>query len=279
MRSVFGHAGLLIGIVIFVLLVVAAVFGPMVIPHDPITQDLTRSTLSPVWEADGSWLHPLGTDRLGRDYLARLLSGARISLIVGVGAASVGMIIGVTLGAVAGYFGGWIDTAISFLLTLQLSLPGLLLAMALVFLIGPSIIVVIGVIGCLHWSYFLVVTRASVMQIRALDFVAAAQVVGMGRLSILLREILPNLFNNIIIVFTLEMGAAVLAEATLSFLGVGIQFPTSSWGLMIAEGRNSMFFDPWLVVIPGIALFLLILSANLIGDGLRDVTTPERSSK
>ncbi len=117
------------------------------------------------------------------------------------------------------------------------------------------------------------------MQIRALDFVAAARVIGMGRLSILLREILPNLANNIIIVFTLEMGAAVLAEATLSFLGVGVQFPTSSWGLMISEGRNSMFFDPRLVVIPGVALFLLILSANLIGDGLRDVTTPERDTK
>jgi peptide/nickel transport system permease protein len=217
----------------------------------------------------------LGTDHLGRDYLTRLMYGARISLAIGLGAASIGCLIGVTLGVLAGYFGGRVDQAVSYLLTCQLALPTLLLAMSLVFLIGPSVFVVICIIGVLHWTYFLVVTRAATLQIRELDYVTAARALGCSRFQVITHEVLPNVTNQIIVIFTLEVGIAIIAEASLSFLGVGVPAPHPSWGLLIAEGKNSMFFRPWLVVIPGLVLFALVIAINLMGDGLRDVTAPE----
>ena len=274
-RRMLHHSGFLIGAGLMALLVVAAIFAPHIAGHGPFDQDLAHRLAPPAWLAGGSWEHLLGTDHLGRDYLARLCYGARVSLAIGLGAATVGCLIGVTLGVCAGYFGGRVDQVVSYLLTCQLALPGLLLAMALVFLIGPSLAVVICVIGSLHWSYYLVVTRAATMQLRGLDFVVAAEALGESRWQVIVHELLPNLLNPIIVIFTLEIGVAVLAEAALSFLGVGVQPPTPSWGLMIAEGKDAMFFRPWLVILPGIALFVLVMAANLMGDGLRDVTAPE----
>ena len=270
-----GHHGFFIGVTILVVLSLAAIFAPYLAPHDPYAQSLATRMLPPVWDAGGTWEHILGTDQNGRDYLSRLIYGARISMIIGLGAASVGMTIGVKAGVLAGYFGGRVDQAVSFMLTAQLALPGLLLAMALVFIIGPSIYVVIGVVGALHWSYYLVVTRAATQRIRSLDFVAAARAAGASSRQILWHEILPNLAAQIIVIFTFELGTAILAEASLSFLGVGIQPPTPSWGLMIAEGKQAMFYRPWLVVLPGLCLFALVIGANLTGDGLRDITSPE----
>ena len=275
LRRARAHSGLLIGGTILVVLILVALFAPLIAPHDPNVQSLANRLLPPVWDHGGKAEFLLGTDQNGRDYLSRLIYGARISLLVGFGAAGIGLLIGVTLGLVAGYFGGWADLGVSFILTAQLAFPGLLLAMALVFIIGPSVWVVIGVIGGLHWTYYLVVTRAATMRLRSMDFVAAAEATGASRWRILAREILPNLVSQIIVIFTFELGVAVLAEAALSFLGVGIQPPTASWGLMIAEGKQAMFYRPWLVVLPGIALFLLVIGANLFGDGLRDVTSPE----
>ncbi len=166
------HPGFLIGSGIVILLVLIAVFAPLLAPHDPFEQALSARMAPPVWNQGGSWDHLLGTDQNGRDYLSRLIYGARISIGIGLGAAAIGLLIGVTLGVIAGYFGGWVDHAVSFLLTAQLALPGLLLAMALVFIIGPSIWVVIGIIGVLHWTYYLVVTRSATQRLRSLDFVA-----------------------------------------------------------------------------------------------------------
>jgi peptide/nickel transport system permease protein len=270
-----GHKGFLIGFTIMALLTVLAVLAPYVAPHDPFEQVLARRLMPPVWVDGGTWAHIFGTDHIGRDYLSRLLFGARISLLIGLGAASLGCVIGVSLGITAGYFGGRIDQAVNYLLTCQLALPPLLLTMALVFLIGPSVVVVICVIGVLHWSYFLVVVRTATLQIRGLDYIAAARTLGSTRRQIIFHEILPNLLNQIIVVFTLEVGVAILSESALSFLGIGIQPPTPSWGLMIAEGKDAMFFQPWLVILPGAGLFLLVLAINLMGDGLRDVTAPE----
>lgn len=274
-RNILHHPGLMLGLVILASLVILAAFAPWISPYNPYDQQLPQRLLPPVWVHGGSAAHLLGTDHLGRDYLSRLIYGARVSLLIGFGAASIGCVIGVTLGICAGFFGSIIDRIVSFILTCQLALPGLLLAMALVFLIGPSVGVVICVIGFLHWSYYLVVTRAATQKIRDLEYITAARAIGSSRLQIMVTEILPNLFSEIIVIFSLEVGVAVLAEAALSFLGVGIQPPTSSWGLMIAEGKVSVFLRPWLVILPGMFIFLLVLAANLVGDGLRDLMSNE----
>jgi peptide/nickel transport system permease protein len=274
-KRIKGHRGLIIGFSIIVALMLVGIFAPLITPYDPFEQVLSKRLLPPIWSEGGSLTHVFGTDHLGRDYLSRLIFGTRISLMIGYGAATVGMLIGVSLGICAGYFGGRVDQIISYILTCQLSLPGLLLAMTLVFYIGPSVYVVIGVIGVLHWTYYLVVTRAAAMQIRQMDYIAAAQAMGSSKFDIIWKEILPNLMSQIIVIFTLEVGFAILAESALSFLGIGIQAPTPSWGLMIAEGKVAMFFQPWLVIIPGCALFILVLATNLMGDGIRDVTSPE----
>ena len=268
------HGGLKFGLCLFLVISFIAFFGPNFLDYSPYQQDLSKRLLPPIWISGGSWDHIFGTDGNGRDYLARIINGARISLIIGIGAAFVGMIIGVTLGVLAGYFGGLIDHAINFLLTCQLALPGILLAMSLIFLIGPSVSVVIFVIGGLHWTLFLVVARTSTKRIRAFDFVTAAKALGLNHRQIIIREILPNIANQIIVIFTLEVGVAILAEASLSFIGVGIQPPTPSWGLLIAEGKDAIFFQPWLIILPGIALFALVVSINMLGDGLRDITDP-----
>ena len=274
-RRAMGHTGFLIGAGLILGLTLIAIFAPLIAPHDPFVQSLSSRMLPPIWSEGGSWDHLLGTDQNGRDYLSRLIYGARVSISIGLGAATIGMLIGVTLGVLAGYFGGWVDHGVSFLLTAQLALPGLLLAMALVFIIGPSIWVVICIIGVLHWTYYLVVTRSATQRIRNLDFVAAAAASGATPRQIIWHEIVPNLVSQIIVIFTFELGIAILAEASLSFLGVGIQPPTPSWGLMIAEGKQAMFYRPWLVVLPGFCLFTLVIGANLMGDGLRDITAPE----
>lgn len=270
------HYGLKIGFGILLVMAVFALFAPWLAPHDPYLQNLPMRMLPPVWVEGGSWEYLLGTDHLGRDYLSRIIYGARISMTIGIGAATIGMIIGVTLGLIAGYFGGWLDQAVNFLVTCQLAVPSLLLIMALVFVIGQSITVVIFVIGATHWVFYLVVTRSATLRLRELDFVAAAQAMGCSRFQIAVKEVLPNLMNQIMVIFTLEVAVAILNEATLSFLGLGIPSPIPSWGLMIAEGKQAMFFQPWLVILPGISLFILVIAINLLGDGVRDVTVTNR---
>ena len=184
-------------------------------------------------------------------------------------------VIGTTLGVLAGYFGGRVDMVINFIITTRLSMPVVLVALAVVSLIGSSLTVVIWVLGLLIWDRFAVVMRSATQQVRALDFVTAAQALGCSTWRILTSEIMPNIANHLIVVATLEMAHAILLEAALSFLGLGVQPPEPSWGLMISEAKGLMFFDGWLIAIPGTALFMLVLAINLLGDGMRDVTAPE----
>jgi peptide/nickel transport system permease protein len=274
-RKAKSHLGFQFGAFIVVTFALIAILAPLIVPHDPYVQNLSNRLLSPVWNEQGTWQHILGTDHLGRDYLSRLIYGARISMGVGFGAATLGCLIGVTIGLSAGYLGGRVDQAASFLLTCQLALPSLLLAMALVFFVGSSVAKLVIVLGVLHWQYYMVVTRTLTRQIRSLEYVSAARSIGSTDRQILFYEILPNLLNQIIVVFSLEMAVVIIHEASLSFLGVGVQPPTASWGLMIAEGKTMMYFKPYLVMIPGAALFLLVLAVNLLGDGIRDITAPE----
>jgi len=276
-RRVFGHAGFVTGAVVLAVIVAMALLAPLLAPHDPYEQILDRKLIPPVWfdSPKATWEHPLGTDLLGRDYLSRLLYGAQISLMIGFSAMAISMVLGTVVGVIGGYFGGRVDMVCNFIITTRLALPVVLVAIAVVSLVGSSLTVVIWVLGLLIWDRFAVVMRAATMQLRNRDFVVAAQAIGCSRARIIFSEIMPNIANSLIVVATVEMAHAILLEAALSFLGLGVQPPDPSWGLMISEAKGLMFFDAWLIAIPGTALFLLVLSINLLGDGLRDVTAPE----
>ncbi|ACA17384.1 binding-protein-dependent transport systems inner membrane component [Methylobacterium sp. 4-46] len=278
LRRGLSHAGFLIGAGLLGLVLLTALAAPLLAPHDPYAQDVSRRLIPPIWQAKGSWEHLLGTDKLGRDYLSRLIYGSQISLLIGFSAALISGLIGTTLGLLAGYFGGRIDALVSYVVTTRLALPVVLVALAMAALVGGSLKVVVLVLGLLLWDRFAVVTRAATRQVRAQDFVAAAEAQGFSTARILLQEILPNILNALIVVATLEMAHAILLEAALSFLGLGVQPPLPSWGLMIAEGKPYMLFQPWVITIPGVALLVLVLAVNLLGDGLRDITAPERRS-
>lgn len=273
-KQIFGHQGLLIGGVVLGLLVIVALFAPVIAPHDPYAQSLLSRMEPPVF-LGGTWEHPLGTDHLGRDYLSRLIYGARVSLMIGLVAALISGLIGTAMGVAAGYFGGRVDAVVTFLINVRLAMPVVLVALAVVAIFGGSLTVVILVLGLLLWDRFAVVMRSSTLQVRGREYVAAARAIGCSNTRIVMSEIMPNIVNNLIVVVTLEMAHAVLLEAALSFLGLGVQPPTPSWGLMVSEGKQMMLFEPWLVLIPGFVLFALVLAINLLGDGLRDVTAPE----
>ncbi len=277
-RRMLTHKGFIIGGLMVLAVFIVAIFAPYIAQHDPYHQDLSNRMITPVWSETGSWEHPLGTDAMGRDYLSRLAYGARISLFIGFSCMAIAAVIGISLGLIAGYFGGMADMIVSFIITVRLALPAVLVAIAVVALMGGSIQVVVMVLGCLIWDRFAVILRATTQQIRAMDYVQAAKAAGCSIPWLMIREIMPNLLNSIVIVATLEIGRAILLEAALSFLGMGVQPPTPSWGLMISEGKDMMLFDPYLVTIPGVALFFLVLGMNLFGDGLRDVTSPEGRS-
>lgn len=275
LRRGLSHRGLLIGLTILAIVVVGALLGPLLVSHDPFAGNLAQRLVPPFWHDRGSAEHLLGTDHLGRDYLARLLYGARISLLIGLAVSLISGVIGTLLGVLAGYFGGRTDAIILFIITTRLAMPVILVALAVVALIGSSLQTVILVLGLLLWDRYALVMRASVMQARSMDYVLAARAQGSSAIQIVIAEIMPNIANNLIVVSTLEMAHAVILEAALSFLGLGVQPPLPSWGLMVSEGKEFMLFDPWLITIPGVMLFLLVLSINLVGDGIRDVTAPE----
>ncbi|XDA97942.1 ABC transporter permease [Sulfitobacter sp. LCG007] len=270
------HPSLLIGGGIVVLMILIAIFAPLLAPYDPLAQDITNRTVPPVWYEKGSWAHILGTDQLGRDYLSRLIFGARISLFIGFAAVAIAGVIGTVLGMLGGYFGGRIDMLVTFLTTIRLSLPVILVALAVVAVFGGSIGIVVVVLGLLKWDRFAVVIRATTAQIARLEYIRAAQASGASTFYILTREVLPNLTPQLIVVATIEIASAILVEAALSFLGLGVQPPTPSWGLMISEAKAYMFFSFWLIAIPGLALASLVFAINMAGDGLRDLITPDR---
>lgn len=274
-RRARGHAGLLVGAGVLAVIACMALAAPLLAPHDPYAQDLGRRLIPPIWHDEGGWAHPLGTDMLGRDYLSRLIYGSQISLLIGFSVMLISGLIGTSLGVAAGYFGGKVDLVVTYLTTVRLALPVILVALAVVALVGSSLWLVILVLGLLKWDRFAVVMRSATMQVRGLEYVQAARAVGCSTARIVLGEILPNVASALVVVATLEMASAILLEAALSFLGLGVQPPLPSWGLMISEAKAYMFFSAWLITIPGGALLALVLAINLLGDGIRDVTEPE----
>jgi peptide/nickel transport system permease protein len=259
-----------LGAVIVLSVALVAIFAPLLVPHDPFAQDLNARLIPPSFMDGGRPENFLGTDQLGRDYFSRLIYGARISMLIGTMAVITSGIIGTTLGVLGGFFGGRVDDLVMFAITTRLSIPLILVALAVVSLVGSSLPVVMFTIGLLLWDRFAVVSRATTMQVRTLDYVSAAWAAGCSRTHILTREVLPNIVHHLVVVATLEMALAILLEAALSFLGLGVPPPLPSWGLMISEAKDYMFFSPWVIMVPGIALFVLVLGINLLGDGLRD---------
>jgi peptide/nickel transport system permease protein len=275
LRRMLGHRSFVIAGVVLAVMIALAIAAPLVAPYDPYAQDLSHRLVPPAFMEGGSWANPLGTDALGRDYLSRVIYGARVSLLIGVSTALMSGIIGAVLGVCAGYFGGRVDSIICYILAVRLSMPVVLIALAVVSIVGGSLTAVIMVMGLLIWDRYAVVMRSATQQVRSLDYVAAAAAVGASTSRIVLAEVLPNVLNNLIVVATFEVAHAILLEAALSFLGLGVQPPLPSWGLMIAEGRQHLLFEPWVIVIPGIALSVLVLAVNMVGDGIRDIAAPE----
>ncbi|MGC3964662.1 MAG: ABC transporter permease [Rhodocyclaceae bacterium] len=259
---------LIVAATVVLLILLCAVFAPLLAPHSPYDQSLTDRLLKPVFMG-GTWDHPLGTDHLGRDYLSRMLYGARFSMLVGFGTIVLSAIVGIGLGVVGGYYAGRVDLVVMFILTVRLSLPIMLAAIAIVGLLGNSLPLMMLVLACFLWDHFLVVARSLTLRMRESEFVLAAKAAGYSDLRIMLTEIMPNLVGPLVVVATLEMAHAVLLEAAFSFLGLGIRPPDASWGLMIAEAKDFVFFEPWLVNIPGLAIFVLIAAINLLGNGLQ----------
>ncbi|MAF47225.1 MAG: ABC transporter permease [Rhodospirillales bacterium] len=274
-RRARSHPGFLIGSAVVFAVFIVAVFADFIAPFDPFDQNISRRLINPIWGKDSTWINPLGTDAFGRDYLSRVIHGARVSMIVGIVAPLIAACIGSIIGMVGGYFGGRVDAVVMYLINSKLALPGLVVALSLVAVFGGEVFVLVLVLAFLFWDRYAIVLRTVTQQIRAQEFVTAAEAVGCSVPRIIFGEILPNVMNQIIVILTLEMAIAILIEATLSFLGLGIQPPTPTWGNLIAEGRNFMFFKPYLVTIPGICLFFLAIAINMMGDGIRDITAPE----
>ena len=264
-------AGLKVGGLILAAWAALALAAPLVTPHDPYAQDLGARLLRPFWEAKSSADHLLGTDGFGRDYLSRILYGSRVSLVIGFCAAVIAGLIGTGMGLAAGYAGGRVDAAVLFLLTVRLSMPVILIALSLVFLVGNSLATIVLVLGFLMWDRFAVVARTSALQASSRDYVRASELLSSPPLWIAFRVILPNIAGPLLVVLTLEIAHAMLLEATLSFLGIGVAPPTPSLGAMISEARPYLFFEFWMIALPGGALFSIVLAVNLFGDGLRDV--------
>ena len=277
-RRVFGHTGLMFGASVLITIILVGLFAPWMTPYDPYEQELSLRLINPIWHEGGTWTHPLGTDALGRDYVTRLVYGARVSLLIGTSAVVISGLIGTLLGIAAGYFGGRVDLVAMFLITTRLATPVFLIGLTVVALVGSSLQVVVIVLGLMLWDRFAMVARSATQQVRSQDYIAAAEAIGCTTPRLFWSEILPNIMNAIVVVATLEMANAILIEAALSYLGLGVQPPLPSWGLMVSEGKDYMFFTPWMVTLPGLALFTLVLGINLLGDGIRDVTAPENMS-
>jgi len=269
LRRLLRNPSAMTGIIVVGLLLLAAAFAPLLTPFDPIKQNLREVLQAP------SSLHPLGTDQLGRDILARILYGARLTLFIGVVAVGVGMAVGVPLGVVSGFYRGTVDMVIQRVIDLMLSFTTFLLALTLVALLGVGLTNVIVAVGVSTIPRFARLVRSSVLSIREVTYIEASRALGLPNRRILWVHVLPNALAPVIVQATLSMGSTILTAAGLGFLGLGVQPPTPEWGAMLGEGRNYIFSQPNVTTFPGLAIFLAVVGFNLLGDGLRDALDPK----
>jgi len=261
--------------VLVLFLVIPAVFAPLVAPYDPFAGSLGARLVPPFWQEGGSMEHILGTDKLGRDMLSRVIYGARVSITVSLIAIVIGGTIGTLLGVISGYFGGRTDSVVMRLVDISLSLPTILLALVLSAALGPSFTTVLIVISVLLWARYARLVRGETLAIKERDFVARARVAGASHLRIMLVYILPNTFNSLVVLATLQVGYVILLESTLSFLGAGLPRAEPAWGLMVADGRELIVSAWWVSMFPGFAILVTVMSLNLLGDWLRDHYDPK----
>jgi peptide/nickel transport system permease protein len=264
----------LFGLIVVLAVLVAAVFASFVSPFDPLAQDIGQRLKEPGWQDAQGRIHPLGTDHLGRDILSRIIHGSRIALSVGLAAVAISGVLGMAVGLVSGYFGGRVDDFFMRLADIQLAFPFILLAIAVIGVLGPSLRNIIIVIGVSSWVVYARVVRGEVLSIREREFVQAAVALGSRDYRVLVRHVLPNAFTPWLVVATLDMARVIVLESALSFLGLGVQPPTPTWGGMLADGRVYLSTAWWLATFPGLAILVTVLGINLLGDGLRDTLDP-----
>jgi peptide/nickel transport system permease protein len=255
--------------------IICGLFGPLFYPHDPTMMKLSATLRPPAWVSGGSWAYFLGTDSVGRDLLSRLIEGARISLIVAVVGVGLAGVFGVAMGMIAGYFGGKIDNLIMRMVDIQMSIPAILLMILLATVIGTGLFTIIISVAIIFWTTYARVVRGETLSLKERDFVAMAKVTGCGSARILIVHIFPNLFNTVLVLASLQLGRAILVEAGITFLGLGIQPPATAWGLIISDGRIYMSTAWWIPTFAGIAILITVLGANLLGDWLRDRMDPK----
>jgi len=262
------------GAAIFLAIVLSAVFAPWIAPHDPVIVDIRHRMGPPAWMEGGTREHVLGTDQIGRDLLSRVIWGGRVSLVVGVTAVLLSSTIGILFGLAAGYFGGRLDWSIMTFINVMLTFPFVLLALAVIAVLGPSMPNMIIVLGVTGWPVYARVVRAETLALREREFVLAARALGGSHARIVFRQILPNLISPIVVIATLQIAQVIILESFLSFLGLGVQPPTPAWGNMLGEGRVYMLNSWWIAAFPGLAIFVTTLVINLIGNALRDWLDP-----
>ena len=260
--------------VILLAIVVGAIFAPYLAPHDPLATDITLRLKPPSWMAGGNPDYLLGTDQVGRDILSRIIFGGRVSLLVGSLAVLLSAIIGIPLGLAAGYGEHVTDAVISTLVNIMLTFPFVLLALAVIAVLGPSFTNMIIVLGITNWPLYTRVVRAEVLRLKGMEFVMAARALGMGQMRLIAKQLFPNLLSAVVVISSVLVARMIILESFLSFLGLGIQPPTPSWGGMLGEGKDYMLLRWWLATFPGLAIFITTLLINLVGDGLRDWLDP-----
>jgi len=262
------------GLALAATVLVMSLLAPQIAPHDPNEQTIDERLRPPAFQSGGTWTYPLGTDGLGRDLLSRIIYGSRISLLVGFVAVTISGALGTAAGLLSGYYGGVLDALTMRLLDVQLAIPFLVLSLMIVAVFGGGLLKIILVLGLTGWVFYARVVRGEVLALRAREFVESARAVGASPARILFRHVLPNVIHSAIVISTLEVGSMILAEASLSFLGLGVQPPTPSWGGMVADGRDYLATAWWVATMPGIAIILTVLGATLLGDWLRDIFDP-----
>ena len=274
LREVSRRPSALVGGVMLAVVLLVSLGFPLLYPIDPLEQDLLARFTPPVWQEGGSWPYPLGTDNLGRDVLARLLHGSRVSLLVGFSAVLVAELAGIVLGLVSGYYGGRLDSVIMRIADVFMAYPFILLTISVIAVLGTSIFNLILVLGLSDWVTYARTIRGSVLSLKEKEFVEASRAIGTPHRVIVFRHILPNVISPLLVLGTLRVANIIIWESGLSFLGMGVPPPMPTWGRMLAEGRIYITDAWWLVTLPGIAIMITILSINLLGDGLRDALDP-----